>query len=313
MGKEQTDKKDFVARRWILTLPATEYGQEEVERNLKSYNYVGQLEKGTSGYEHWQIYVDNRGKGNIRFSTLRSKFPKGHYEKAKGSPAECVAYVTKVDTSLGVSIKNGEISVDEKPVGTAAIMSRAHQMIVEEGKTSDDVFEELASGFGNAKAIREIEAFAHRKKAKEIARAGGMERTVHFITGAPGVGKTSMVYKNHADELYSVSQYRHPFDEYRSEKVLLLDEFAGQIEFELMLKLLDRYPVSLPARYENKLALYDEVYLLSNLRLEHLYPEIQRNSPLQWNAFLRRIDNYQLMVADGSLVDLDKPVAVHAA
>jgi hypothetical protein len=313
MGKEQTNKKDTVARRWILTLPATEYGKAEVEKQLKSYNYVGQLERGESGYEHWQIYIDNRGKGNIRFSTLRSKFPKGHYEQAKGSPAECVTYVTKVETSLGVAIKNGEINVDEKPVGNAAIMSRAHTMIVEEGKTVDDVYEELAGGFGNAKAIQEIQAFAHRKKAKEIARAGGMDRKVHFITGAPGVGKTSMVYKNHADELYSASTYSNPFDEYQAEKVLLLDEFAGQIEFELMLKLLDRYPVSLPARYQNKLALYEEVYLLSNLRLDHLYPEIQRHSPRQWNAFLRRIDNYQEMLPDGSLVDLEKPVAVHAA
>lgn len=313
MGKEQ-NKKDTVARRWILTLPATEYGKTEVEKQLKAYNYVGQLERGESGYEHWQIYIDNRGKGNIRFSTLRSKFPKGHYEQAKGTPVECVAYVQKVDTSLGVSIKNGEIDVSDKPVGTAAIMSRAHQMIVEEGKTSDEVFESLASGFGNARAIREIEAFAHRKKAKEIAKQGGMDRKVRFITGAPGVGKTSLVYKKHAADLYSVSQYRHPFDEYRSEKVLLLDEFNGQIEFELMLKLLDRYPVSLPARYENKLALYDEVYLLSNLRLEHLYPEVQKQYPLQWNAFLRRIDCYQLMKSDGSLVDLDKPVAhVNAA
>lgn len=307
MGKEQNKNKDFIARRWILTLPAAEYSQEYVEKNLKSYIYVGQLEKAESGYEHWQIYIDNRTKGNIRFSTLRSKFPKGHYEKAKGSPVECVAYVQKVDTSLGVTVKNGEIDVSEKPVGTAAIMQRAHSMIVEEGMSSDDVFEELGSGFGNARAIREIEAFAHRKKAKEIAIAGGMDREIHFITGAPGVGKTSLVYKEHAAELYSVSQYRHPFDEYRSEKVLLLDEFSGQIEFELMLKLLDRYPVSLPARYENKLALYEKVYLLSNLKLEHLYPEIQRNSPLQWQAFLRRIDVYQEMIPGGSLVNLEKP------
>src|SRR5699024_10076023 len=111
--------------------------------------------------------------------------------------AECVAYVTKVETSLGVAISNGEIDTSEKPIGQAAVMQRAHVMIVEEGKTSDEVLDELASGFGNARAIREIESFAHRKRAKEIGAAGGIDREVYFITGEPGAGKTSLVYRRH--------------------------------------------------------------------------------------------------------------------
>lgn len=306
-------KQETIARRWILTLPAKEYKQEYLEQEMSSYNFIGQLEKAESGYEHWQIYIDNRGKGNIRFSTLKRKFAKGHFEKAMGSPAECLMYVSKAETSLGITVKNGEISTDERPVGNAAVMARAHELIVEEGKTSDEVYEELAAGFGNARAINEIEQFAHRKRAKEIGKSGGMERKVSFIAGPPGAGKTSLVYREHAEDLYSVSTYRHPFDNYRSEKVLLLDEFAGQIEFELLLKLLDRFPVMLPARYNDKFALYEQIYVLSNLRLDEIYRDVQRHFPLQWNALMRRIDTYQWMDMDGSLTDLDLPVVDVAA
>lgn len=299
--------KSVLARRWMITLPAGEYDEATVVEQLKSYNYVGQLEKAASGYEHWQIYIDNRGKGNIRFATLRSKFPKGHFEKAIGTPAECVAYVSKVDTSLGVVVKNGEIDTAAKAIGQAAIMARATEMILENGQTSDDVLEELGAGFGNARAIREIEAFAHRRMAREQAEQGGIDRSVSFITGAPGVGKTALLYRRHGADLYSATSYKHPFDEYVGQSVMLLDEYAGQIEFELLLKMLDRYPVNLPARFNNKFALYDTIYMVSNLRLEDLYKSVQRHRPEQWNALVRRIGTYQEMDADGVLHDLPLP------
>ena len=45
----------------------------------------------------------------------------------------------------------------------------------------------------------------------------------------------------------------------------------------------------MPCRYNNKIACYTKVYLLSNLSLKEQYVEVQRNYEETWNAFLRRI------------------------
>lgn len=302
-----TKSKDSQSRRWMITLPAAEYAKEQVEEGLRAYAYLGQLEAGgKTDYQHWQLYVHHSSP--VRFSTLKRRFPKGHFEIARGTPAECVAYVSKVDTALGVQVQNGEIDVEETPRGQLGTLAKARELIVDEGKSRFDVYEELGTGFANSRALMEMEALAVHKKRRELAAIGGQEREVIVLCGPPGSGKTRWVYEQYAGDLFSVGGYLHPFDEYAGERVLVLDEFNGQIEFELLLKLLDRYPVHLPARYSNKFALYETVVIISNLRLDQMYRDIQRNHPLQWNALMRRIDAYRWLDFGGVVSDLPLPV-----
>ena len=56
-----------------------------------------------------------------------------------------------------------------------------------------------------------------------------------------------------------------------------------------MLLYCDIYPIELPARYSNKFACYDTVYILSNWELERQYSEQQKEDTESWKAFLRRI------------------------
>ena len=86
-------------RDWMLTLPEEYYSRDIVEDKLRSYDYIGQLESGKeSGYRHFQIYVEN--KNAIKFETLRSKFPRGHYEPRRESKSQCLKYCTKSDTRV---------------------------------------------------------------------------------------------------------------------------------------------------------------------------------------------------------------------
>ncbi|MFB6489556.1 hypothetical protein P2A57_23605, partial [Xanthomonas perforans] len=55
----KSNPKDTESRRWVLTLPLSEYTQAEVEKRLGRYKaVVGQLEAApTTGYLHWQLYL----------------------------------------------------------------------------------------------------------------------------------------------------------------------------------------------------------------------------------------------------------------
>ena len=56
-----------------------------------------------------------------------------------------------------------------------------------------------------------------------------------------------------------------------------------------MLNYCDIYPIVLPARYANKYACYNTVYIVSNWLLEEQYSDIQITQRTSWEAFLRRI------------------------
>ena len=72
-----------------------------------------------------------------------------------------------------------------------------------------------------------------------------------------------------------------------------------------MLNYLDVYPVTLPARYCNKVVCYNRVFITTNIPLEEQYQEVQKESPETWAAFLRRIHEVQVYLEDGTIVKYD--------
>lgn len=117
--------------------------------------------------------------------------------------------------------------------------------------------------------------------------------------GDPGVGKTKYIYDNNPIEnIYRVTDYRHPWDEYEGQSILVLDEFDSQFSWDQLLVFLDRYPVMLPARYNNHVACFTTVWIISNEPLSKQYPE---RTGEKRNALLRRISTNQRMLKGGEL------------
>lgn len=297
--------KDRTARGWMLTLNAEEYPKEEVEEKLSKYSYIGQLEKGEENeYLHWQVYIEN--KTQIRFSTLKSKFPKGHFEIRKGTKEACYAYVTKSETGMGVGIRNGEIALREKTPGGAEELNRLRTLLITGEKTLNQILIEEQSAAKHLNYLKELD---HTIKS-EKARGRFRDVEVTYIFGETGVGKTKHVYdlyKGNYEQLYVVGNYSHPFDSYDNQDCLVLDEFAGQLDFEYLLKILDRYPIELRARYRDKVADFTKVFILSNLTLDECYRDIYTERPSQWKALLRRIGHYYEMDSTGKLTECSKP------
>lgn len=73
-----------------------------------------------------------------------------------------------------------------------------------------------------------------------------------------------------------------------------------------MLNYLDIYPLTLPARYTDRIACYTKVYITSNIPLEEQYRDIQRYQMETWRAFLRRVQNVIEYLRDGSTVQHKK-------
>ena len=77
------------------------------------------------------------------------------------------------------------------------------------------------------------------------------------------------------------------------------DEFRSSLPIGDMLNYLDGYPVTLPARYANRVACFVTVYIICDIDLKHQYTNVQCGEPETWRAFLRRIHKVVEYRADG--------------
>jgi len=127
---------------------------------------------------------------------------------------------------------------------------------------------------------------------------------VIYIFGPTETGKTRGVMERHGyGDVFRITDYAHPFDRYAQEPVMCFDEFRSSLPIGDMLNYLDGYPLSLPARYANRVACFETVYIISNIDLKDQYPNVQENEAQTWRAFLRRIHSVVEYHADGTTVN----------
>lgn len=241
---------------------------------------------------HTHVFVVLRN--STRFSRIKKLFPEAHIEAARGTVQENRAYVEKT----------GKWSEDEKADTRVPDTFEEWGEIPEEpgqGARSDiaELYSKIKAGMSNAEIMAANPDSAKHihlmdKIRQDILEALYREQwrdvEVTYIFGPTATGKTRGVMEAHGySSVYRVTDYSHPFDRYAQEPVLCLDEFRSSLLIGDMLDYLDGYPLALPARYANRQACFETVYIISNIDLSEQYPNVQTNEPATWKAFLRRI------------------------
>lgn len=307
MYKENSDTQ---SRKWQLTInnPVEKgYTHEEIKNKLakfKSLIYWCMSDEigGEEQTFHTHIYIYVRG--GIRFSTIKKRFPIAHIEMAKGTSQENKDYVFKEGKWFNTEKGTTNIRESHDEYG---------QVPVERpGARNDltDLLDMVKSGMSNYEIITEAPQYIDRidkiEKVRQILldeQNGDKWRTldVTYIWGLTETGKTRSVMEKYGyRNVYRVTDYQHPFDGYKGQDVICFEEFRSSLPIEDMLKYLDGYPVELPSRYNNKTACFTKVYIISNEDIKTLYPNIQRERPRTWSAFLRRVNTIQ--VFDGKKI-----------
>lgn len=317
--------KEFSTRRYQLTINNPKehgYDHEAIKailaKGAKLLYWCMCDEQGQEGTYHTHLYLVFFN--GVMFKTLKNKFPTAHIEVPQmGTNSENYAYVRKEGTKYRKDANghyeytdaNGKVHTGTNYIDTF----EAFGELPPDGRQGDrndlhKLYSLIASGADNAQILGEhpeyLRDLTHIDRTRQTLleekyRNVFRRMSVTYIYGPTGAGKTRSVkegcgYAN----CYSVSDYIHPFDGYRGQPVLLLDEFHSNIAINHMLQYLDGYPLELPCRYANKQACYTEVYIISNLPLERQFPDAQRDKPETWAAFLRRINCVRIFETDGS-------------
>ena len=283
-------KKDSQSRKYQITQnnpKENDMGHEKIKNflvSLKSFKYLCMADEKGETYHTHVFVVFNSG---VRFSTLKKRFPTAHIEAVKGTVQQNRDYILKEgkwkdDKKHGTSIAGtfeelGDIP--EEKQGNRADLQDLYERI-KDGASNYELLEENADYMTRLTDIERTRLTIRQEQFRSIFR----NLQVFYITGPTGVGKTRFVMEHFGYEnVYKVSDYKHPYDEYEGQDVILYDEFRSSIPISKMLDALDGYPLSLYARYSNKIACFTKVFIVSNEPLNNQYPIIQDEQQPTWN------------------------------
>lgn len=252
---------------------------------------------------HTHIYL--AFKNAVEFKSIQTRFYGAHIEAANGSHSENRDYVAKSgkwlnDDKHGTSIDGTFEESGELPPERSAreAQSEAVYAMIKDGASNADILEAFPTAMNKLEHIERTRQTLLEEENKNKFR----QLSVYYIWGAPGVGKTRSVMEKYGyANVYRVTNYKNPFDQYKGQRVMLFDEFRSSLPITEMLNYLDGYPFMLPCRYSDKAACYDTVYIVTNIPMEEQYPNVQFESPNTWRAWLRRINHIYELRSDDDL------------
>jgi hypothetical protein len=244
---------------------------------------------------HFQIYLEfSQGK---RFDTIKKYFPKAHIEQRRGKKAEAREYCMK--DKKEIKGENGDIDFSTR-IGAQFYEIGEFVDIGDNSSIFDEMIMDIESGIDEYDFNRKYRGksaqypnFYAKNKGLFVQHKYKREKrdiVVTYLYGKTGTGKTTYVCEKYGYEnVYVVDDIKFPFDNYEYQDIILFDEFRAQYDINKILRWLDRHPLVLPARYNNRQACYTKVYLTSNIPLDKQYVKLQTDEPETYKAFLRRI------------------------
>lgn len=233
------DKK---SRRFCFTIP--NYSPEDLERfhvlaeSLEKHCYISYgLEVAESGLPHIQGYVELYS--SQRYAYLQKYFGfkkdekllKFHVEIANGTAEENRKYTQKEGNGFefGRPLKQG----------SRTDLSELKEAVKASPKDLPRIIDEQVQNHQQLKFAEGLQRYYFPKRDPAIPPK------LFWIYGATGIGKTSLVYRCFED-ICSVSEGKWPGTGYKQNECLLFDDFReGNISFEQLLKIADRYPYDL--------------------------------------------------------------------
>lgn len=290
-------KNDIQRNKYFLTINSPEkYGYshekiKEISSGFKTFLYAAVVdERGSNLHTHVLLVFKSR----VRWSTVQDRFPHTHIDEGRGDISQIIQYMRK-DGKWLLDEKKQEQKMEgsfeewgNRPVDTKEKVSEFSELY-------DLVYDEVPTGEIiklNPKYIRYIDKIAPMRIEIMNEKYRGKRRLdlkVIYVFGLTGTGKTRMVLDRHGDEnVFRVTDYIHPFDSYNMQKVLCLEEFRNSLTITQCLNLLDIYTVELPARYANKLGIYNILYVISNWSIDQQFKDVQVEHKETYRAFRRR-------------------------
>lgn len=274
-------------------------------KNVKWLYYCLCDEIATTDTPHTHLYFVTENA--MYFSRVKKLFPTADIEGAKGSSQDCRDYIRKEGKYADSEKKETNLFETFEEYGELPLDKSTKNMSI-----SEQVLEMIENGCSTVEIVRAFPSYTtkihHIEKTRQVLLEEKYKNVfrdvdVTYISGETALGKSRYVMEKYGySNVLKITNYKHPFDFYSGQDVILFDEFHSNLLLTDMLQWIDGYPCILPARNADKVACFTKVFIVSNIDLDKQYPNVQVEDVKSWNAFIRRINNvYRFIKNDGSL------------
>lgn len=216
---------------------------------------IANREVGASGTPHYQGYVEFNT--SVALSHLRNWNGRGHYEARKGSQWDAIKYCLKdyladdgtaawgFDVCLEALEGFGLVSfgLDKSQTPTQLLNSLNKQKVskltqlkhlIDEGASDKDL------------ADFDFDTWCRSHRALQAYRLlcaapRNWEMEILVLYGPTGTGKSKYCYDSYSDVYWK--QRGKWWDNYAHQETVVLDEFYGWLQWDVLLRLCDRYPL----------------------------------------------------------------------
>ncbi len=223
-------------QRWLFTL--FDYENPDLPNLFIKENHnvryaIWQLEKcPETGREHFQGYVVFRR--TQRLAACRKFFDgKGHWEAARGSDAQCIAYCSKKETKLDGPWEFGSQATNQ---GKRNEMEEV-KVLIDGGSSEREIASEHFGCF-----VRYHRGFREYRRISSDER--DFKTIVIVLWGGSGYGKSSLAkwIGSQFTDVFWRSPKSEWWDDYAGQAVAVFDEETGDLPFDVMLRLMDNTP-----------------------------------------------------------------------
>lgn len=297
------------SRNWCFTL--NNPNDEALDVPNHCTLLIATREVGDSGTPHWQGYLEF--KHAIPLSTLRNWNPRGHYEIRKGTQHQAIKYCLKdffneddepglfldgpISSLVGfgfqtfgidetLTLKEFLASLENKSISKL----RQLKKLIDDGASDKDL-----ADYDFDTWCRSYRALNQYRLMCVTPRNWEMEIVV--IYGPTGTGKSRM-----CNELYPNPYWKQRgkwWDNYAHQETVILDEFYGWLQWDVLLRLCDRYPLLVETKGGQIQFSTKRIVFTSNTKPDAWYKNVY------FKAFIRRVSKWIFMPTIGSKLETE--------
>ena len=225
-----------------------------------------------------------------------------HLEVARGTKQQCREYSSKDETrdgaaGFGFSEFGRYEDVPERrgqgarnDIAQAAAAIQRGECLAQVAETAPEAFIRYYRGFAA------LQSALHAKPRVRDAEGAYAAPRVCWWYGSAGSGKTRAVYDEIGEEPFFMKAPGNSwFDGYIGQKIILLDDFRSNwFTFGYLLRLLDRYPLSVEVKGSFVPFSATTIYITCPRKPQDLYSDLETRSEGSMAQLLRRITEVRL-------------------
>lgn len=269
------------SRNYTFTVNSPVENDDTILQSADVQYIIWQYEQGTN--LHIQGYVQFKRPCTIK-TAKKKLISRGHYEIARGTPEQNIAYCTKSETRVRHGGERGTVNKQGKRNDIESFIKS-----IRDARCDAELLDEHPQEF-----LRYYRAVDRIRNSTITPRNWEMQVFVYW--GRSGSGKTRRSYQEAGDNVYFISKgdQHHSvwFDGYNGQESVILDDFYGWLPWSFMLRLLDRYPFAVQLKGGYREFTSKKIFITSNTHPETWYKNVPNDD---LTPLLRRINKIEEM------------------